>query len=296
MTAMSVEARKLFCFGLGYTACRLAEGLIGAGWRVAGTTRDGAKLARLRDAGIEARITRGDDFGPDLAAALDGASHVLVSIPPDDDGDPVARRHGADIAALPGLRWLGYLSSTAVYGDRDGGWVDETTKCEPSGDTGRRRLAAERAWLAWHGRGVPAHVFLLAGIYGQGRGALDRVRAGEARRIVKPGHVVSRIHVDDIARVLGASMARPRPGAIYNVCDDRPASAAEVTAFAAELLGVAPPPEIAFDSPEVSPEARRFFADHRRVRNGLIKSELGVSLRYPDYQSGLRAIAAGERE
>ena len=145
----------------------------------------------------------------------------------------------------------------------------------------------------WRARGVPVHIFRLAGIYGPGRGALDRVRAGTARRIVKPGHVLSRIHVDDIAAVLVASMARPRAGAIYNVCDDRPASNAEVTAFAAALLGIAPPPEIPFDSPEVSPQARRFFADHRRVRNELIKSELGVSLRYPDYEVGLRAIAAG---
>ncbi len=295
MAMASTEDRKLFCFGLGYSACRLAERLIGEGWRIAGTTRDHDKGAELRSLGIDIRITRGDGFGPNLAAALSGASHVLVSVPPEDEGDPVARRHGDDIAALPGLRWLGYLSSTAVYGDHGGAWVDEATLPAPSGETGRRRLIAEESWLAlWRGRGVPVQLFRLAGIYGPGRSALDRVRAGTARRIVKSGHVLSRIHVDDIAAALAASMALPRPGAVYNLCDDRPASGAEVTAFAAELLGVEPPPEIPFDAAEVSPEARRFFADHRRVRNARIKTELGVSLRYPDYEFGLRAIAAGE--
>ncbi len=295
MATVSTEGRKLFCFGLGYTACRLAEGLIGEGWRIAGTTRDHDKSAELQTAGIDVRITRGDDFGPNLTEALRGASHVLLSVPPEDAGDPVARRYGADIAALPGLRWIGYLSSTAVYGDHGGAWVDETTPPAPSGATGRRRVAAEEAWRALaRAGGIPVHVFRLAGIYGPGRSALDRVRAGTAKRIVKPGHVLSRIHVDDIAAVLAASMARPRPGAIYNLCDDRPASGAEVMAFAAEMLGVETPPEIPFDAAEVSPEARRFFADHRRVRNDLIKTELGVSLRYPDYEAGLRAIAAGE--
>lgn len=288
---MSPDNPRLFCFGLGYTARRLGERLIGVGWRIAGTTRDGDKVTELRSLGFEVDRWEGDGLAPGMAGALRGASHVLISVPPDDDGDPVARRYGADIAALPGLRWLGYLSSTAVYGDRGGEWVDETTACAPSGQAGRRRLAAETAWLGlWRERGVAAHVFRLAGIYGPGRSALDRVRAGTARRIVKPGHVLSRIHVDDIATVLAASIARPRPGAIYNLCDDRPASGAEVTAFAARLLGVAPPPEIPFDSAEVSPEARRFFADDRRVRNELIKTELGVSLAYPDYESGLRAL------
>ena len=295
MTTTSAEDRKLFCFGLGYSACRLAEGLVGEGWRIAGTTRDQDKGSTLLSLGFDVRITRGDGFGPNLTAALHGASHVLVSVPPDDAGDPVALRHGVDIAALPRLRWLGYLSSTAVYGDRGGAWVDEATPPAPSGEAGRRRLQAEESWLErWRASGIPVHLFRLAGIYGPGRSALDRVRAGTARRIVKSGHVLSRIHVDDIAAVLAASMARPRPGAIYNLCDDRPASGAEVTAFAAELLGAATPPEIPFDAAEVSPEARRFFTDHRRVRNDLIKTELGISLTYPGYESGLRAIAAGE--
>lgn len=280
------DTRALFCFGLGYTARCLAARLIGDGWRIAGTTRDEDNREDLESLGVEVRGTRDGDPG----AVLAEASHILISVPPDDAGDPIARRHGDEIARASGLRWLGYLSSTAVYGDRAGGWVDEATPPAPSGEAGRRRLVAEEMWRKL---GVPVHVFRLAGIYGPGRSVLDRVRAGTARRIVKPGHVLSRIHVDDIAAVLAASMARPRPGAVYNLCDDRPASNAEVTEFAAELLGVAPPPEIPFDAPEISPEARRFFADHRRVRNDLIKTELGVSLTYPDFETGLRALAVG---
>ncbi len=185
-----------------------------------------------------------------------------MSVPPDHDGDPVARRHGADIAAVPGLRWLGYFSSTAIYGDRGGAWVDEATPCAPSGETGRRRLAAEQTWLAlWRERGVPAHVFRLAGIYGPGRSALDRVGAGAARRIVKPGHVLSRIHVDDIAAVLAASMARPRPGAIYNMCDDQPASGETSVASNGISGGGATPNSSAANAVTSAPDAGR--SSHR---------------------------------
>jgi len=295
MAAVSTEDNKLFCFGLGYTARRLAEVLIGEGWKISGTTRDPDKGAELQLAGVDAYITHGDGFGSNLATALRGSRYVLVSVPPQDNGDLVTQHHGADISALPELRWLGYLSSTAVYGDHDGAWVDEATPPVPSSKIGIRRLAAEESWLAlWRERGIPVHVFRLAGIYGAGRSALDRVRAGTARRIVKSGHVLSRVHVDDITSVLAASMAQPRPGAIYNLSDDQPASSAEVTAFAADLLGAKPPPEIPYDLSEVPPEVGRFFFDHRRVRNNLIKTELGVSLRYPNYAMGLRAIAANE--
>ena len=295
MAAVSAEDNKLFCFGLGYTACRLAEVLIGEGWRIAGTTRDHDKGAELQWAGIDTCITHGDGFESNLATVLRGSRYVLVSVPPQDDGDLVTLHHGGDISALPGLRWLGYLSSTAVYGDHGGAWVDEATPPVPSSEIGSRRLVAEESWLAlWRERGIPVHVFRLSGIYGPGRSALDRVRAGTARRIVKSGHVLSRIHVDDITSVLVASMARPRPGAIYNLSDDQPASAAEVTAFAAKLLSAKPPPEISYNASEISPEAGRFFVDHRRVRNNLIKTELGVLLRYPNYEMGLRAIAAGD--
>ena len=284
--------RRLFCFGLGYSAVRLADDLVAQGWSVAGTCRGEAGRDATGARGIA--VVRFDGMRPleDAARTLGNVSHVLVSVPPGADGDPVLRWHGADIAAMTGLGWLGYLSTTAVYGDRQGGWVDESSPLDPTGERGRRRVAAENAWRALrHDHGVPVHVFRLAGIYGPGRSVLDQVRAGAARRIVKPGHVFSRIHVDDIAAVLAASMARPNPGAVYNVCDDCPAPSAAVTAHACALLGVDPPPEIPFERADLSAMARSFYDDNKRVRNGRIKTELGVTLRYPDYRSGLAALA-----
>jgi nucleoside-diphosphate-sugar epimerase len=217
-------------------------------------------------------------------------------VPPDAAGDPVLDRHGPEIAALPGLAWVGYLSTTGVYGDRGGGWVDEASALRPSGERGRRRVAAEAGWLdLWQRHGVPVQVFRLAAIYGPGRSAIDQLRAGTARRIDKPGQVFSRIHVDDLAAVLAASMARPRPAGVYNVCDDEPAPPEAVTAYAAGLLGIAPPPLAPFAEAELSPMARSFFDDNKRVSNRLIKTELGVTLAYPDYRAGLAAILAAAR-
>jgi nucleoside-diphosphate-sugar epimerase len=220
---------------------------------------------------------------------------MLVSVPPDAAGDPVLAIHGQDIAATSGLSWLGYLSTTGVYGDRDGGWVDENAPLLPTGERGRRRRAAEQGWLdLWRDRGVPVHIFRLAAIYGPGRSAFDALRAGTAKRIDKPGQVFSRIHVEDLASVLIASMARPRPGAVYNVCDDDPAPPAAVVAHAAELLGVEPPPLVPLDAAGLSPMALSFYDDNKRVANRLIKTELGVALRYPDFRTGLAAILSDE--
>jgi len=204
--------------------------------------------------------------------------------------------HGPDIASRRELAWIGYLSTTGVYGDRQGGWVDEESALRPTGERGRRRVAAEAGWRALGQRaGLPAHVFRLAGIYGPGRSAFDALRAGRAQRIEKPGHVFSRIHVADIVQVLHASMARPRAGAIYNLCDDDPAAPADVIAHAAALLGVAPPPIVPFAEAKLSEMARSFYDDNKRVRNDRIKQELGVRLTYPDYRAGLAAILAAER-
>ncbi|MGH7095349.1 MAG: SDR family oxidoreductase [Stellaceae bacterium] len=270
---------NLLCFGLGYSARALVRRL-GPAWRVTGTSRGGGCRRFNRD-------------HPLPAAAFAGITHVLVSIPPDEAGDPVFAAHAADLAALPGLAWLGYLSTTGVYGDRGGGAVDETAELRPSGTRGRRRVTAEAAWLGlWREHGTPVHIFRLAGIYGPGRSALDALRAGTARRFDRPGQVFSRIHVDDLAAVLAASIARPRPGAVYNVCDDAPAAPAEVIAHAAALLGVAPPPLEPFDPARLSPMALSFWTDNKRVCNGLIKRDLGVALRYPDFRAGLAAILA----
>jgi len=283
--------RSLFCFGLGYTARRLAEGLRAEGWRVAGTAREPGA------GGNEIPIRRFDRDHPlaDAHGALAGVTHLLISIPPDADGDPVLDAHADAIAAADALEWIGYLSTTAVYGDHEGGWVDEDTPPAPTSPRARARAQAERLWLNyWWGHGIPVQIFRLAGIYGPGRSALDQLRAGTAKRIDKPGQVFSRIHVDDIAAVLRASIARPRGGAVYNVCDDRPAPPGDVVAFAAALLGLDPPPPIPFEEAALSPMARGFYADNKRVRNARIKRELGVALRYPDYESGLRAILEGE--
>jgi nucleoside-diphosphate-sugar epimerase len=216
-------------------------------------------------------------------------------VPPDEAGDPVLDRHGGDLARLPGLRWLGYLSTTGVYGTREGGWVDEASPLAPTGERGRRRAAAEAGWLELgHRHGLSVHVFRLAGIYGPGRSAFDALRAGTAKRIAKPGQVFSRIHVADIVAVLRASMAQPRAGAVYNLCDDDPAPPEEVVAHAAYLLGVPPPPLVPFEAAELSPMARSFYDDNKRVANRLIKEELGVRLRYPSYRDGLAALLRGE--
>jgi NAD-dependent epimerase/dehydratase family protein len=278
----------LLCFGLGYSA-RVLAGRVGAeGWRVSGTSREPTVSA-------EYECRRFDREHPLPPAAFAGVTHILVSVPPDERGDPVLDRHHGDIAALPGLQWLGYLSTTGVYGDRSGGWVDESSKLRPSGERGRRRVEAEGGWLnLWREHGVPVHIFRLAAIYGPGRSPFDALRTGTAKRIDKPRQVFSRIHVEDLASVLLASAARPRPGAIYNVCDDEPAPPAEVVAHAAALLGMPVPPLVPFEEAALSPMAKSFYDDNKRVSNALIKQELGVRLRYPDYRAGLAAILEPE--
>jgi nucleoside-diphosphate-sugar epimerase len=278
----------LFCFGLGYSAGFLARDLAAEGWRVAGTSREGAASA---DGFRSHRFSRAAPL-PDPTAALAGTTHLLISVPPDEQGDPVLALHAGDIIGLGGLRWVGYLSTTGVYGDRGGGWVDESSALTPSGERGRRRVAAEAGWLDLHRRhSLPVHVFRLAGIYGPGRSALDTVRQGRAQRIDKPGQVFSRIHVDDIVQVLRASMARPDPGAVYNVCDDDPAPPEAVIAYACRLLGQEPPPLVPFAEAVLSPMARSFYDDNKRVANRRIKEDLGVRLRYPGYRDGLDALA-----
>jgi len=271
------------CFGLGYSARVLAGRLGDMGWRVAGTSRNPQERDCLS-------FDRDHPLAP---AAFGGVTHILVSIPPEESGDPVLDLHAEEIAALPGLVWLGYLSTTGVYGNRAGAWVDERSDLNPSGPRGRRRVAAEAAWQGlWRRRGVPVHIFRLAAIYGPGRAPFDALRAGTARRIDKPGQVFSRIHVDDLASVLIASIARPRPGAIYNVCDDEPAAPEAVIAHAASLLGLPAPPLVPFAAADLSPMGRSFWDDNKRVANALLKAELGVALRHPNYRAGLAAILA----
>lgn len=282
---------RLFCFGYGFSAASLGRRLAARGFAIAGTCRTEGKAEALRAEGIEAFVF-GDSPLADPAAALGGTTHLLLSVPPGETGDPVLTAHEADLTRLaPQLEWVGYLSTTGVYGDRSGGWVDEKTPLKPGTARGRRRLEAEEAWRALAARtGAPLHIFRLAGIYGPGRNQLRGLIDGTARRIVKPGQVFSRIHVEDIAAVLEASIAKPRPGAAYNVCDDAPAPPQEVVAYAADLLGREAPPEIPFDKAELTPMARSFYADSKRVSNRLIREELGVRLQYPTYREGLKAL------
>ena len=283
----------LFCFGLGFTAKTLGRRLLAQGWRVAGTARSGAACAVARDEGFGCVPFDGEQRSAEVSDLIGGASHVLVSIPPGEAGDAALAQHGADIADASGIGWLGYLSTVGVYGDRQGAWVDETSPADPLGPRSKRRFEAERAWQAFgaeHGRA--AHIFRLPGIYGPGRNTLATLKAGKARRIVKPGQVFNRVHVDDIASALALSMARPRAGAIYNVCDDEPAPPQDVIAYAAGLLRVEPPPEIAFEEAEMSAMGKSFYGECKRVSNALAKSELGFAPAYPNYREGLRALLA----
>lgn len=274
--------KTLFIFGFGYSARALATRLRDE-FTIIGTSRE-----------------PGDDVirwpGSDITEPLSKATHLLISAGPDVDGDPVLRQVRDDIARIaPQLQWAGYLSTTGVYGDHDGGWVDEETPLSPSTKRGQQRVEAEAAWQTLAAEtGLPLHIFRLAGIYGPGRGPFAKVRRGTARRIIKQNQVFSRIHVDDIAQVVAASMANPNPGRVYNVCDDLAAPPEDVLAHAADLLGLPHPPSEDFEVADMTPMARSFYAESKRVRNDRIKEELGVKLLFPTYQDGLAALLAAE--
>lgn len=277
-------ARRLMCLGYGYVASALARALAPDGWTVTGTQRIGAPAAGADVIAFDGKIASAS-----LRATVVGADAVLASIPPDEDGDPAWRLLNAEICASGA--WLGYLSTTGVYGDRRGGWVFEGDRRTPSSAVSARRVAAEDQWFD-----VGAQVFRLPGIYGPGRSAFDRLRSGDARRVVKPGLVFSRAHVADIATALKASIARPNPGRAYNICDDEPAPPQEVIAHAAALMGASPPPETRFVQADLPPASRRFYAGSKRVSNARAKAELGWRPRYPSYREGLAAIFASERD
>jgi nucleoside-diphosphate-sugar epimerase len=286
---------KLFCFGLGYSALRVAQPLAGDGWKIAGTARTREGADAIAAAGYEAFVFDGSAPGVGIADALADTTHILVSAPPDTDGDPVLRQHRGDIERANTLSWTGYLSTVGVYGDRGGAWIDEASTTDATSARGRRRVAAEREWLALaEARDVRVQIFRLAGIYGPGRSAIDRLREGTAHRIIKPGQVFNRIHVDDIATAVRAGIAGRGETAVYNVADDEPGPPQDVIVFAAALLHMPPPPEVPFTDAQLSPMAGSFYADNKRVSNARLRQELGVALKFPTYREGLRAILAGE--
>lgn len=282
---------RLFVFGYGFSARALARRLRPQGWEVAATHRKPEAGAALAAEGVTALPLADRDA---IAEALAGTQALLVTAPPGPDGCPalpVLVPAMARSGAFPD--WTGYLSTTGVYGDRRGGWVFETSRLAAQSVEGARRVAAERDWLeVGRGMGLTVTVFRLPGIYGPGRSALDRLRAGQARRIAAPGQVFSRIHVDDLAAGLEASMAAPRAGGIYNLCDDEPAPNPDVVAYAARLLGLPVPPEIPLAEAGLGPQAMRFYAESKRVSNARAKAELGWRPTYPTYREGLQAILA----
>lgn len=280
--------KTLLTIGQGYTASALTKRLTAEGWQLFGTTRSPEKFASIKAQGVTPLLFPGGD----LTGALAQVTHLLVSSSPTDNGDPFLAKYGSKLAQLaPNLEWVGYLSTTGVYGNHKGGWVTEDTPLTPSSRRGLMRVEAEEQW---RGTGLPLHIFRLAGIYGPTRGPFEKLRNGTAQRIIKEGQVFSRTHVDDIAQTLLASINQPNPGTAYNVCDDMPAPPQDVLVYAAELLGIAPPPEVPIEDAKLSPMARSFYDDSKRVSNTRIKEDLGVTLLYPDYMSGLKAILAAE--
>lgn len=273
----------MFIFGAGYTALHLAKLLTEHGWIVYGTTRGMERFDEIEKSGAKPVLI--DD--PELPEYLSTCSHVLVSAGPTETGDPTLERYRSCIE-VGHFHWVGYLSTTGVYGGADGKWVDENTPLLPTTKRGQQRKLAEEAWSGIPN--LPLHIFRLAGIYGPGRGPFSKVKSGKAQRIVKPGQVFSRIHVEDIVQVIWASITAKTQQGVYNVCDDYPAPPQDVIGYAAELLGLPIPPAIAIEDANLSPMGRSFYAENKRVDNTRIKSELGVALKYPDYKSGLDAL------
>ena len=290
MPDRAAAARHLVIAGLGYAGTEVAREAAAAGWRVTGTARD--PDAARPPPGVE--VVGFDAAGPAIASA----THLLVTAAPGPAGDPVLATHAASVEAAVGLAWVGYLSTTGVYGDRGGAWVDEATTPAPTQDRTRRRVAAEQGWAALAAR-IAVDIFRVGGIYGPGRSAFDELRAGVARRTIKPGHAFSRIHRDDIALAVLAGMrtAGPRGLRVLHLVDDAPAESATVVEEAARLLGIAPPPALPFEeaAKTMSPMALSFWSENRRVANAATKRALGIAWRHPTWREGLRAILAEER-
>lgn len=294
----------LLIFGYGYSArhltARLASQPDGDAWRVTGTTRSPEGATSEPDNGQASPHARlipfhGTTASPAVTDALKTATHIFVTIPPGEMADPAIAQHASEIAAAPHLTWIGYCSTTGVYGDRDGAWVDETAAVNPQSDRSRKRVAAEQAWTTiGRDRGTPVQIFRLAGIYGPGRSPLDRIRSGKARSIDKPGQVFNRIHVHDIAGAVATGIRRPEIVGPINCADNEPAPPAIVNAYAAKLLGCPPPPVIPYAQADLSPMAQSFYAENKRVRNKRLTRHLGLSLTYPSYREGLQGILDGE--
>ena len=285
--------KKLFCFGFGYTCDHLEQYLRSENtdnsWQISGTTSDLDKGQRFEKRDVSLLVQDQERVIGDIGSLIKGTTHLLISAPPKNLGCPIFRSYLRDIVSLDTLEWIGYLSTAGVYGNRYGNWVDETSEVRPSTIRGTRRAKAEEQWVSLFKRyDAPVHIFRLAGIYGQGRSAIDSINAGIARRIYKEDHVFNRIHIDDISQILAASMLQPNPGAIYNVSDDEPAPSHEVISEAARIMGVEEPPLIDIEYANLAPMTESFYSDNKRISNKLIKEELGITLKYPTFREGLQ--------
>lgn len=284
----------VFFFGMGYSSLASARAIhqaIDSDIPIAGTTRTEDRAEELADTAYRIHVFDGESFGATLDEDLSRATHVILSIPPDDRGDPALNYHRASLDAARDLEWIGYYSTVGVYGNFDGAWIDENADTNPVNRRSRQRVEVEQHWRDYAAeRGLPLLILRLAGIYGPGRSALDKLRDGTARRIVKPGQVFNRIHVEDIGRVTALAAERKLSGT-FNLADDEPAPPQDLVTYAAGLIGMPPPAEVAFDTAEMTEMARSFYSDNKRVSNKAIKAALGIDLVYPTYREGLDAIA-----
>ncbi len=277
----------LFCFGLGYVGSALCEALLQRGWKISGTVRTEERRLEMAEKGFEVFLVQ-DSISDSMKKALSQASHILVTVPPTPDGDPIFNAYHAILSFnAQHVVWLGYLSSTIVYGDAKGGWVDEKTPTNPNNARGIRRVEAE---LHWANSGLACHIFRITGIYGPNRNALEKVKKGTAKPVIKENHVSCRIHIYDLIATLMASMNQPNSGSIYNLADDVPAPFHDVISYAAQLLNIAPPITRTIEEAKLSPMALSFYDGCRRIKNDKIKDDLGIILKYPNYREGLQAL------
>lgn len=286
----------VFFFGMGYSSLATARAIhqiIDSDIPISGTSRTEEGIEALADSPYRAHLFDGEAPGRTLGTDLRRATHAVMSIPPSEAGDPALRMHRADLDAAADLKWLGYFSTVGVYGDFGGAWIDESAATRPINQRSAHRVEVEQQWRDYAAqRAVPLLILRLAGIYGPGRSAFDKLREGTARRIVKPNQVFNRIHVEDIGRVTALAAQRKLAGT-YNLADDEPAPPQDLIEYAAQALGVPVPADIPFEEANMTPMARSFYSDNKRVSNKAIKQALGIDLLYPTYRAGLDAIARG---
>ncbi len=289
---------RAFFFGLGFSSQRAAQIMhqSGAFTDTLGTVRTPEKAAAITNAAYSALVFDGKAPGPDVGQALkSGVTHIVLSIAPDENGDPVLRHHRADLDAAADLQWLCYYSTVGVYGDFGGDWIDETVPLVPRNMRSDYRVIAEQQWRDYAAeRGVPLTILRLAGIYGPGRSTFDKLREGTARRVIKPGQVFNRIHVEDIARVTMLA-AEKRLDGTFNMADDEPAPPQDVIEYAAKMIGIPVPPDLPFETAEMTPMQKSFYRDNKRVSNKAIKTALGIDMLYPTYRAGLAQILESEK-